>query len=69
MIPITYSTLLQLVLQYGPQIIPLVVKLVDNIKAGRGDAIVTEADWAELARLSTQTGEDIYKRLGITPPA
>lgn len=65
----SYAILLNLVLQYGPQIIPLVVKLVDNVKAGKGDTAVSDADWAELGRLSAQTGEDIYKRLGIAPPA
>lgn len=64
----TTAALLAAVLQYGPTIIPLVAKLVANIEAGKGNQTVTAADLAELATLANQTGEDIYKRLGITPP-
>ena len=64
----TTAALLGAVLTYGPSIIPLVQKLVADIEAGRGNALVTAADLAELARLANQTGEDIYARLGITPP-
>lgn len=64
----TFAALLPLVLTYGPQIIPLVQKLVANIQAGRGNQTVTDADWAELTRLATLSSSDIYARLGITPP-
>lgn len=64
----TTAALLAAVLQYGPTIVPLVAKLVANIEAGKGNQTVTAADLAELATLASQTGEDIYKRLGITPP-
>lgn len=64
----TFAALLPLVLTYGPSIIPLVQKLAANISAGRGNQTVTDADWAELTRLALLTSDDIYKRLGITPP-
>lgn len=64
----TTAALLQLVITYGPQIIPLVEKLVANIQAGKGDENVSDADWLELTRLATQTSDDIYRRLGIEPP-
>lgn len=64
----TIAALLPLVLQYGPSIIPIVQKLVAAVKAGRGNETVSDAEWAELTRLATQTGEDIYRRLGIVPP-
>lgn len=64
----TFSALLPLLLQYGPSIIPLVSKLVANIQAGRGSVTVSDADWAELNRLASQTSGDIYARLGIAPP-
>lgn len=64
----TFATLLPLVLTYGPSIIPIVQKLVAAVQAGRSNETVSDADWAELTRLATQKGEDIYLRLGITPP-
>ncbi len=64
----TFAALLPLVLTYGPTIIPLVQKLVTNIAAGRGNQQLTDADWNELTRLAALTSDDIYKRLGITPP-
>lgn len=66
--PITAILLLEAVLKYGPGVVSLVHKLSQDIAAGRGDQPVTDADWAELIRLSTQTADDIYARLGITPP-
>lgn len=65
---ITPVILLQLVLQYGPTIIPLIQKLVADIQAGKGNTAVSAEDLAELARLSALKGEDIYAKLGITPP-
>ncbi len=64
----TFAALLQLVLTYGPTVVPLAQKLVSNIAAGRGDAKLTDADWNELTRLASLTSDDIYKRLGISPP-
>ena len=64
----TTAALLTALLQFGPTIIPLIAKLVADIEAGRGNATVTAADLAELASLAGQTGEDIYRRLGIEPP-
>jgi hypothetical protein len=63
----TFAALLQLVLTYGPSVVPLAQKLVANVKA-RGNDTITDADWDELTRLANQTSDDIYKRLGITPP-
>lgn len=64
----TTAALLTAVLTYGPSIIPLVQKLVADIEAGKGNATVTSADLAELARLAAESSSDIYKRLGIAPP-
>jgi len=64
----TFAALLPLLLQYAPQAIGLIEHVVLNIAAGRSQAQVTTADWAELDRLATQTSSDIYTRLGITPP-
>lgn len=63
-----FAELLQLVLRYGPSVIPLVSKLTSAIAAGKSNEPVTEADWAELTRLANQTGADIYARMGIAPP-
>lgn len=64
----TFAVLLQALLTYGPSIIPLAQKLVADIEAGKGNQTVTAADLAELAKLANQTADDIYARLGITPP-
>lgn len=61
------STALDLLLRYGPQAVDLAFKLKGAVDAGK-KAELTEADWAEMKRLANQTGEDIYDRLGITPP-
>lgn len=60
------SALLLALLQYGPTIIPLAAKLADDVR--RGDKPVSPEDFAELLRLSNQTAEEIYARLGIQPP-
>jgi hypothetical protein len=64
----TSSAILALVVQFGPTIIPLIAKLVANIQAGKGETKVSDADWAELNRLASQTSADIYARMGIAPP-
>lgn len=66
---LTISSLLQLILQYGPTIVPLLQKLYADIASGKGNQEVTQADLDALAKLSTQTSADIYLRLGITPPS
>jgi len=63
-----FATVLALVAQYGPTIIPLISKLVADIAAGKGGQPVTQADWDELNRLANLSAESIYARLGITPP-
>ena len=64
----TFAALLPLLLQYAPQAIGLIENVVLNIAAGRSQAQVLPADWAELDRLASQTSDDIYLKLGITPP-
>lgn len=63
------AVVLQLLATYGPSIIPLIKKVVADVEAGKSNTVVTAADLDILAQLAAQTGEDIYKRLGITPPA
>lgn len=60
--------LAQILSQLGTIGIPLIGKLMADITAGRTQTTVTVDDLAELARLSNQNAEDIYKKLGITPP-
>lgn len=60
--------LAQLINTLGTVGIPFIVKLMGDINAGRTATTVTEADLTELARLASQSAEDIYRRLGITPP-
>lgn len=64
--PVTPLAVLSLVLQYGPSVIGLVQKLRTDV--ANGNKPLTDADWTELTRLSTQSAEDIYKRVGVTPP-
>lgn len=64
----TSAALLTALLTYGPTIIPMVAKLVADIKAGGTGKEVTPEDLTELLRLANQTSESIYLRLGITPP-
>ncbi len=65
MSPILLATLLS---QLGTTGIPLIVKLVGDITAGRTQTSVTVDDLNELARLAALTSDEIYRRLGITPP-
>lgn len=60
--------LAQILAQLGTVGIPLIAKLMADISAGRTQTTVTVEDLAELARLSNQKAEDIYAKLGITPP-
>lgn len=46
----------------------MIEHVVQNIAAGRSQATVTDADWAALDALASQTSADVYKRLGLTPP-
>ena len=66
--PLTAVTVLQLLLQYGPSAVAMAGKLYTDIQAGRGNTPLTAEDFAELQRLASQTGEDIYAKLGIVPP-
>jgi hypothetical protein len=65
---VTAVMLLDALIKFGPTVISVGQKLVSDIAAGRGDKPLTADDWAELDRLANQSAEDIYKRLGITPP-
>lgn len=66
--PFTWLVAAKLLFQYGPQAVIFGQKIYENIAAGRQNAVVTSEDIAELTRLSSLTGEDIYKSLGIAPP-
>jgi hypothetical protein len=68
MTPLTPIVILEMILKYGPGVVSLLQKLYTDIAAGRGNQPVTDADWLELNRLAGQSAEDIYSRLGITPP-
>lgn len=63
--PLLLAELLKAVGTIG---IPLIVKLSDDLGAGRTATTVTAADLLELHRLSTQRSADLYARAGLTPP-
>lgn len=60
--------LAQLINTVGTVGLPLIAQLMQDIKAGKTQTTVTPEDLLELNRLAKQTAEDIYKRLGVTPP-
>lgn len=62
------STALLALLQAAPTLVPLAIKLMADVQAGRGNTTPDATDLAALLALGHQTGEDIYARLGITPP-
>lgn len=64
----TTTALLVQLLASAPNILGLVQKLAEDIKAGKGNTPLTDADWAVLTALGFQTSDDIYKREGVTPP-
>lgn len=67
----TIAAIAAFIQTFGPAAmaaLPLLEKLYADIKAGRGQQEATPADWTEINRLAAQSAEDIYKRLGITPP-
>ena len=64
----TLSVVLQLLATYGPQILPLIEKLVADFEAGKSATPVTSADIAELTRLCGLTADSIYAQAGVTPP-
>jgi hypothetical protein len=66
--PITILALADAILKHGPTVVGLLHKLHADIASGRGNQPVTDSDWAELDRLANLTAEDIYAKLGITPP-
>lgn len=63
--PVLLSNLL---VQLGTIGLPLIAKLMGDIKSNRNETTVTPEELLELDRLKKQTAEDIYARLGITPP-
>lgn len=62
------SAALLMLLQTMPTLIPLAVKLIGDVEAGKGNNPVSAADLQKLIDLGNQTAEDIYARLGILPP-
>jgi hypothetical protein len=58
----------QLISTLGTVGLPLIAKLMQDIKAGKTQTTVTPEDLLELKRLADQTSADIYAKLGITPP-
>ncbi len=64
----TFAIALELLMKYGPSAVMMGEKLIADITAGKANETVTPEDWAELKRLGSQAGEDIYARLGIEPP-
>jgi hypothetical protein len=64
----TYAQLFIALLQSSGTLVPAIERIVQSIKAGKSNDVVTDADWAELTRLAGLTSDDIYKREGITPP-
>ena len=55
--PATVSTLLGLLLRYGPDVYKTARKLLSG-------AAPTEADWAELDTILAKTGESYFKKAG-----
>lgn len=64
----TPIALLVALLNSSGTILPLVTKLIEDIRTGKGEQPITEADWAALVALASQSSADIYKREGIVPP-
>lgn len=60
--------LAQLINTLGTVGLPLIVKLMGDIQAGRTATTVTAEDLTELDRLAKQQAADIFKRLGVEPP-
>jgi hypothetical protein len=60
--------LAQLINTVGTVGLPLVAKLMGDIKAGKTQTTVTPEDLLELKRLADQDAASIYRRLGLTPP-
>lgn len=63
------ALLANLILELGTVGIPLIIKLKNDIEAGKTATTVTDADLAELARLSALTAAEIFRAAGVTPPA
>ncbi len=61
--------LANLLLELGTVGIPLIIKLKGDIEAGKNATTVTDADLAELARLSSLTSATIFRNAGVVPPA
>lgn len=63
----TAAALLKL-LEVAPHLIEFAMKLNAIVRDGRGNEPLTPQDWVELERLAGQSGADIFKRAGVTPP-
>lgn len=66
--PMNPILLAQLINTLGTVGLPFIIKLMGDIQAGRTATTVTAEDLLELKRLSDQSAEDIYARLGIVLP-
>lgn len=62
----TPAIIAQLLIAYGPTVLPLVQKLIAWIESGKKD--VTSADIAELIAYGNKTSADYLKDAGISKP-
>ncbi len=61
--------LAELIRSVGTIGLPLVMKLMGDIQAGRSATTVTVEDLAELDRLAKLDSAAIFARAGVVPPA
>lgn len=67
----TAAAILLFINTWGPtavRTLPLLIKLYEDIKAGKGDQPVTAESRVEIERLAALTSDDIYKSAGVTAP-
>lgn len=71
----TLAALIPLIIKYGiqildlaPEVIAVIAKIEADIKAGKTNTVVTQADLDDLKSLAAQTSAAILAREGITPP-
>lgn len=61
----TPAIVLNAVLTYGPQILPLIQQLAEMVRNGKKE--VTSDDLAMLIALSNKTADDYLKEVGLKP--
>ena len=71
----TFLALIPLIIKYGiqildlaPEAIAVIGKIEADIKAGKTNTVVTQADLDDLKALASQTSASILAREGVTPP-